>query len=79
MDGLGTENFKERKIMAEPTTDKKRTRAKRRNYQAELADLRQYCEISIEVLKEGTGPTTDIEKGKLVALENVLKRIGAKA
>ena len=55
----------------------KRVRAKRRNFEKELAGLKLYCEVNIELLKD---LKKDIESrftadGQIVAFERVLAKI----
>ena len=58
----------------------KRVRAKRRNFEKELAALRVYCEASVEILKsisprEEFSPCT----GQIIAFERVLAKINGGA
>lgn len=64
----------------------KRTRKPRRNYKKEMAALRLYCEVSIEVLQDplaerGRDSAVDaFDSGKVTAFQRVLAKMdgGAK-
>ena len=68
-------------MATEPT---KKPRAKRRNFEKELTDLRRYCEISIDlmtVVKESlpVGPVQDHMVGQIAAIKAVLAKMEAAA
>ena len=55
---------------------KKRTRGPRRNYEKELKDVMNFCEVSIEVLSGlGDGSLS----GKIEAYRSILSRINGNA
>ncbi len=55
---------------------KKKPRSKRRNYQRELADLRQFCEISIEIMEGFAAATGASFSDKIAAYREILAKIG---
>ena len=63
-------------------TAPKKQRAKRRNYQQELSDLRSYVSIKIEVLTslmpddDGTPIADGIAEARIAELEAVRARLG---
>ncbi len=61
--------------MAEPT---KRVRAKKRDYKKEIDNLRAYCKVSLEILKEDLGETGADPRtnAKMETFEKVLGKIG---
>ena len=70
----------------------KRVRAKRRNFEKELAALKLYCEVSIETLRDAADFGSGLEvadatedriddrvAGKIAAFERVLQKINGGA
>ena len=53
----------------------KRVRKPRRNFEKELAALKLYCEVSIEVLERPEDALTPVGKGEVSALRRVLAKI----
>lgn len=62
---------------------KTRSRAKRRDYKRELIEIKNYCEVNVEVLRDiappagidQTASTASRTQGKIDAFEAVIKRI----
>ena len=78
----GSQSERYREVLKEHehqmATEPKKTRAKKRNYAAELERLTQYCKISITVMSELTAKTpNEFMNGQITALKAVLRQLGA--